>query len=63
MNPSRRPTVFRDEPDNRILECAVERKAEVIVPGDKTMMGIGEYGGIRPITLAEFLDRRGRKAT
>jgi uncharacterized protein len=62
VNPSRRLTVFRDEPDNRILECAVEGKADVIVTGDKAMLAFGEYGGIRLITLAEYLDRRGRKA-
>lgn len=45
--------VFRDEPDNRILECAVEGTEELIVPGDKTMMAIGEYEGIRLITPAE----------
>lgn len=63
VNPSRRLTVFRDEPDNRILECAVEGKAGVIVTGDKAMLAFGEYGGIRLITLAKHLDRRGRKAT
>lgn len=63
VNPSRPLTVFQDEPDNRILECAVEGKADVIVTGDKAMLAFGEYGGIRLITLAEYLDRRGRKAT
>jgi len=63
VNPSRRVEVFRDEPDNRILECAVEGKADVIVTGEKAMLAIGEYGGIRLITLAEYLARRGRKAT
>lgn len=63
VDPSRRVEVFRDEPDNRILECAVEGKAEVIVTGDKAMLAIREYGGIRLITLAEYLARRGRKAT
>ena len=61
VDPSRRVEVFRDEPDNRILECAVEGKAEVIVTGDKTMLALGEYGGIRLISLAEYLERRGRK--
>ena len=63
VNPSRRLTVFRDEPDNRILECAVEGKAEVIVTGDKAMVALAEYQGIRLISLAEYLDRRGRKGT
>ena len=61
VNPSRRLTVFRDEPDNRILECAVEGKADVIVTGDKAMLALGEYQGVRLIKLAEYLDRRGGK--
>jgi hypothetical protein len=32
---------------------AVEGTAEVIIPRDKTMMAIGEYEGIRLITLAD----------
>jgi putative PIN family toxin of toxin-antitoxin system len=63
VNPSRRLAVFRDEPDNRILECAVEGNAEVIVTGDKTMLALGEYQGIRLVSLGGYLDRRGRKAT
>jgi putative PIN family toxin of toxin-antitoxin system len=61
VDPSRRVAVFRDEPDNRILECAVEGKAVLIVTGDKAMLALGEYQGIRLISLAEYLDRRGRK--
>ncbi len=53
--------VFRDEPDNRILECAVEGKAEAIVTGDKAMLAIGEYEGIRLITLADYLKEAGRR--
>jgi putative PIN family toxin of toxin-antitoxin system len=60
VSPSRRLSVFRDDPDNRILECAVEGHAEAIVTGDKAMLAIGEYEGIRLITLAEYLDRRAR---
>lgn len=55
VEPSRRLSVFRDEPDNRILECAVEGKAEVIVTGDKAMLALGEYAGVRLIPLAEYL--------
>ncbi|OGP33217.1 MAG: putative toxin-antitoxin system toxin component, PIN family [Deltaproteobacteria bacterium GWC2_65_14] len=57
VNPSRRLSVLRDEPDNRILECAVEGKAEVIVTGDKAMLAIGEYEGVRLIPLADYLDK------
>ena len=38
VEPSRRLSVFPDEPDNRIIECAVEGKAMVIVTGDKAML-------------------------
>ena len=61
VEPSRRLTVFRDEPDNRILESAVEGKADVIVTGDKAMLALREYQGIRLVSLADYLDRRGRK--
>lgn len=63
VEPSRRLSVFRDEPDNRILECAVEGKAETIVTGDKTMLAVRQYEGIRLIPLAEYLEkpRGGRK--
>lgn len=64
VEPSRRLSVFPDEPDNRILECAVEGKAAAIVTGDKAMLAIGEYEGIRLLTLAEYLakpKRRGRR--
>ncbi|MCP2501147.1 MAG: putative toxin-antitoxin system toxin component, PIN family [Deltaproteobacteria bacterium] len=63
VEPSRRLSVLRDEPDNRILECAVEGNAEAIVTGDKAMLTIGEYEGIRLVTLADYLKkpRRGGK--
>ena len=60
VEPDRRLSVFRDEPDNRIVECAVEGKAEVVVTGDKAMLAISEYESIRVITLADYLDKPGR---
>jgi len=57
VEPSRRLSVFRDEPDNRILECAVEGKAAAIVTGDKAMLSVGEYEGVHMISLARYLDR------
>jgi predicted nucleic acid-binding protein len=60
VEPSGRLSVFRDAPDNRILECAVEGTADAIVTGDKAMLAIGGYEGIRLITLADYLDKLGR---
>ncbi len=47
--------VFDDEPDNRILECAVAGGVDVIVTGDRAMLDLGSYEGIRMMTLREFL--------
>lgn len=60
VDPSLRLSVLKDEPDNRILECAVDGKADAIVTGDKAMLAIGEYEGIRLMTLAEYLEKPGR---
>ena len=50
-------TVLKDEPDNRILECAVSGKADVIVTGDKEMVMLKEFKGIRIMSLKEYLER------
>lgn len=54
--PRRRLHVLDDEPDNRILECAIAAKADAIVTGDRAMLRLGAYRGIRIIPLAAFLD-------
>ena len=42
--------------DNRILECAVEGKAQYIVSGDKQhLLPLKEYQGIKVLSPAEFL--------
>lgn len=55
VKPRRKLSVLDDEPDNRILECAVGGNADTIVTGDKAMLGLGEYKGVRIITLKEYL--------
>lgn len=54
--PRSRLKVLRDEPDNRILECAVMGKADAIVTGDQALRQLGEYRGIRLLSLRDFLD-------
>ncbi|MDO8736928.1 MAG: putative toxin-antitoxin system toxin component, PIN family [Thermoleophilia bacterium] len=47
-----------DESDNRILECAVESKAEYIVSGDQRhLLPLKEYEGIKIVSPAQFLKR------
>jgi len=54
--PRKKLAVLDDEPDNRILECAVTGHAEVIVTGDRAMLHLKNYEGIRILSLRQFLD-------
>lgn len=56
VKPSGKLAVLTDEPDNRILECALEAKAGVIVTGDRHLLDLGTYEGVVIFTLAVFLD-------
>jgi putative PIN family toxin of toxin-antitoxin system len=49
--------VIDDEPDNRILECAIDAPADFIVTGDRHLLSLGTYKGVRLIRLADFLER------
>ena len=55
VQPRGRIEVLMDETDNRILECAITGRADVIVTGDRAMLELGEYKGVRIMTLREFL--------
>ena len=55
VSPRRRFRILHDEPDNRMLECAVAGKANAIVTGDQAILQLGEFRGIRILTLREFL--------
>lgn len=48
--------ILADEPDNRILECAVEVKADLIVTGDKHLLSLKHFRDIDIITLSGFLE-------
>lgn len=47
--------VVRDEPDNRILECAVKAHADFIVTGDRQLLALIQYEGVKILRLADFL--------
>jgi len=48
--------ILSDEPDNRILECALVAGADLIVTGDRAMLALQRIGNTRVISLAEYLD-------
>ena len=48
--------IERDETDNRILECAIEAKAEVLVTGNlKHIRPLASFHDIEILTPREFL--------
>lgn len=49
--------VLDDEPDNRVLECALLAEADLIVTGDRHLLALSRYERIALVTLAEFLAR------
>lgn len=48
--------IAHDPPDNRVLECAVSAGSDFIVTGDKDLLRLKRYDGIRIVSVAEFLD-------
>jgi len=49
--------IKEDEPDNRVLECAVEGQASYIVSGDEHhLQPLKEYEGITILSPTQFLE-------
>ena len=48
--------VEEDPDDDKFIECAVALKADFIISGDKALIAIQDYMGIRIVTPKEFLD-------
>jgi len=55
--PSKRVKAITADPDDNIfLECALETNADYIVSGDKHLLDLKEYEGIKILTSKGFLD-------
>lgn len=57
VRPEHRLAVLVDDDDNRILECAIEGEAAMIVSGDRHLLDLGHYEGIEIVTVREALAR------
>lgn len=55
VRPKKKLQILADEPDNRILECAMEAQAHLIVTGDRHLLGLKEFEGIGITRIAGFL--------
>jgi putative PIN family toxin of toxin-antitoxin system len=57
VEPRETLSVISDDPDdNRVLECAVEGQADVIVSGDRHLLKLANYQGISIVTVRQFLE-------
>jgi len=57
VEPKSRINFIKADPDDdKILECAVEGKANFVVSGDKHVLNIREYKGIKIVSARNFLE-------
>ncbi len=55
VEPSITLNVVADDPDNRVLEAAVESAADYIVSGDNDLLRLGSFRDIPIVTPAAFV--------
>lgn len=55
VHPQERLAIIVDDPDNRILECAVAGQADFIISDDKHLLNLKNFQGINVVTPADFL--------
>lgn len=55
FEPETELSVVPDEPDNRILECAITARASAIVTGDRHLLRLGNYQDIGIMTVSDLL--------
>lgn len=48
--------INEDKEDNKILECALAARADIIVSGDKHLLNLGKFKKNRILTPREFFD-------
>jgi putative PIN family toxin of toxin-antitoxin system len=56
VTPRETVSASRDETDNRILECAIEAGAQIIVSYDNDLLSLTPFEGIRIVKAREFLE-------
>ncbi|MBU4266951.1 MAG: putative toxin-antitoxin system toxin component, PIN family [Candidatus Altiarchaeales archaeon] len=57
VDPKGKIDAIKEDPDdNKIIECALEGKADYIISGDKHLLKLGKFQGIEVITTTKFLE-------
>ena len=56
-SPRERLSVIKEDPDdNRVLECAISCNADYVVSGDRHLLNLKEFSGIKIVKAREFLN-------
>ena len=56
VEPVRKMAIVKDDPaDNKVIECAVEGKADYIISGDKHLLKLKKFKNIGIVTSEKFL--------
>src|SRR3989344_893282 len=56
VNPTESIDILKDTADNRVLEAAIEGKCDYIVTGDKELLRLKVFEGVKIVTAERFLD-------
>jgi len=56
VRPRSRIDLLEDDADNRVLECAATGRADAVVTGDKAILALKVFDGIRILTLRQYID-------
>jgi uncharacterized protein len=61
VDPQQPVDLVKDDPtDNRILECALAARSDVVVTGDNHLLKPGQFGSTRITNVADFLEELSR---
>lgn len=59
VTPEKTVKAIKDDPnDNRILECALEAKADLIISGNHHLLDLKKYRGITIMTASDLMKER-----
>ncbi len=54
--PSKKIDIIKEDPDdNKVLECAIEGNVDYIISGDRHLLKLKEYSGIRIVRASWLL--------
>lgn len=56
VHPTRKLSVLKDDPDNRVLEAAAAGRCRYIITGDRELLKLNSYQSIKIVTPQQFLE-------